>query len=308
MAGSRCDPANTFLSGMRDNPSVRGWIALGLVYFCWSSTYLAIRIGVENMPPLSMAAARFLLPGGVLYVATWRQTRRRATGRQWLSAVVIGVLLMAGGNGGVTLGEQTVPSGIASLLIATVPFWMVLIDAVKERRLVSPLVVTGLVVGFGGMLLLLRPSPGHAVDPLGAAFVLGAGFVWAVGSIWSRTAPQAQPPLRAIGMSMLAGGVTLASLAVATGELPRLHWTVSGGLAILWLSVIGSLVGFSAYLYALRVLPAATVSTYAFVNPILAVLLGAVVLQEPVTPQTVGAMVVTVAGVALIVVARARRG
>jgi drug/metabolite transporter (DMT)-like permease len=183
---------------------------------------------------------------------------------------------------------------------------MVLLDALQERRLVRWPIVTGMIVGFAGTALLLRPAPGNNIDVRGAIFVLAAGVLWAVGSIYSRTAPQAPPPLRAIGMNMLAGGAALTVLGVAGGELPEVRWSGAGLLAILWLSTIGSLVGFSAYLYALRLLPAATVSTYAFVNPIVAVLLGWLVLHEQVTAQTLVAMAVTVVGVALIVVSRAR--
>lgn len=286
--------------------TLQGWLALSLVYTAWGSTYLAIRIGVQEFPPLLMASCRFLIPGIVLYAFTWRQAGPRGAAVHWRTAAIVGLLLMVGGNGGVTLGEQTLSSGVASLIVATVPFWMVLLDAVQQRQLVRPLVVAGLALGFAGTALLLRPSPGHEVDLKGAAFVLGAGMTWAVGSIYGRRAPQASPPLRAIAMNMLAGGALLGLLGLATGELPRVHWSTPAILAILWLSTVGSLIGFSAYLYALRLLPASTVSTYAFVNPIVAVLLGWLILHEQVTGQMLAAMAVTVGGVALIVLARAR--
>lgn len=290
----------------RPEQTVRGWIALGLVYLCWGSTYLAIRVGVLNFPPLLLAALRFLIPGAVLYAITWRPGGLRVGLKEWRSAAVVGLLLMVGGNGGVTLGEQTLPSGVASLLIATVPFWMVLLDAIQERKLVNRLVLAGLVVGFVGTALLLSPSASQRVDFRGAAFVLAAGLLWAAGSIYSRTAPQAQPPLRAVAMNMLAGGIALAVMGAATGELPLARWSVPAVLAILWLATVGSLIGFSLYFYALRVLPASTVSTYALVNPIVAVLLGWAILHEQVTGQMLVAMLVTLVGVGLIVLARAR--
>lgn len=288
-------------------PVLWGWLALLAVYIFWGSTYLAIRVGVQHFPPLLLASFRYLLPGAILYAVTWRSAQGHpASGPQWRSAIILGFLLLLGGNGGVTLGELTLPSGIASLLVAAVPFWLVLIDAVSERRLVNPLVVSGLIVGWLGIVLLVRPGGGQSVDPRGAAFVFAAGIMWAAGSIYSRTAPQAQPALRGIALQMLAGGAWLALGGIVTGELSQLRWSTEAALAILWLSGPGAAIGFSAYIYALKLLPTATVSTYAFVNPVIAVLLGWSLLHEQITRQMLLAMLVTVLGVGLILLARAR--
>ncbi|HLY64479.1 MAG TPA: EamA family transporter, partial [Chloroflexota bacterium] len=164
-------------------PAVQGWLALCAVYVFWGSTYLAIRVGVQHFPPLLLAASRYLLPGAILYVATWKSARGRAAGgKEWMSAIMLGFLLLLGGNGGVTLGEQTLTSGIASLLVAAVPLWLVLMDAAHERRLVSPLVIAGLLIGWLGIALLVRPTAEQRVDLIGAGFVLAGGVLWAAGS------------------------------------------------------------------------------------------------------------------------------
>ena len=288
-------------------PAVKGWLALLAVYVFWGSTYLAIRVGVQHFPPLLLSACRYLLPGAILYAATWRSAAGRPVHfREWRSAAVLGFLLLLGGNGSLTLGEQTIPSGIASLLVAAVPFWMVLFDALSERRLVNPLVVSGLIVGWLGILLLVRPGGTQPLDLKSVGAVLVGGLMWAAGSICSRSAPQAQPALRGIAMQMLAGGIWLGLAGVVSGELPQVRWSAEALFAMLWLSSAGAIVGFSAYIYALKVLPTPTVSTYAFVNPIIAVLLGWALLREAITGSTLLAMLVIIVGVALILLARAR--
>ena len=286
---------------------VRGWIALIAVYIFWGSTYLAIRIGVQAFQPFALGAIRYLIAGAILCAAAGRQAEPGAwSWLHWRSAFAIGFLMLIGGNGGVIVGERTVPSGIASLVVATVPFWIALIEAIRQRRRIPRLVAAGLAIGFLGVALLASPTAEHRVDVRGIGIMLLGSFLWASGSLYSRSAPQAGPPLLAIGMQMLAGGILFSLLSAAFGELGRLTWSVPLGLALLWLIVFGSLVGFTAYIFALRLLPTATASTYAFVNPLIAVLLGWAILGEPVTLQTAVAMATTVAGVACILLVRAR--
>ncbi|MFI5268506.1 MAG: EamA family transporter, partial [Chloroflexota bacterium] len=175
-------------------------MALLAVYIFWGSTYLAIRIGVQHIPPFALGAIRYLIAGAMLYAVTFRQSRGATDWRCWRAALVIGFLLLIGGNGGVIVGELTVPSGVASLLVALVPFWLVLFDALKQRQLVGPWVVAGLAIGFAGIVLLVKPSPGHVVDPKGAAVIVVGGVMWALGSIYSRGAQQAEPALASVAM------------------------------------------------------------------------------------------------------------
>lgn len=276
------------------------------MYIFWGSTYLAIRVGIENFPPFALGSVRFVLAGAILCAFNWRNLRAAMSWVHWRSAFVLGFLMLIGGNGGVIIGERTIPSGIASLLVALVPFWLVLLDAARQRRLMRPLVIAGLLVGFLGVGLLVNPSPSQQVDLGAAGIIMAGGVMWAVGSLYSRSAPQAEPALAAVGMEMLAGGMLFAVLSVASGEPGHFHWTPTAIWAILWLVCAGSLIGFTGYIYALRTLPTATVSTYAFVNPLIAVLLGWALLGEAVTAQTALAMGTTVVGVVLILLGRSK--
>ena len=291
---------------MPANKELRGWLALVAVYIFWGSTYLAIRIGVEAFPPFALGSIRYLIAGTILCSATWWRTHGRIEGIHLRSAFTIGFLMLVCGNGGVILAEQTVPSGVASLVVATVPLWLALLVTLRQRRMIQPLVGLGLLVGFLGVGLLASPSPSQHVDPRGVGIMLLGSFLWAVGSLYSRTAPQAQPALLAIGIQMLAGGLLFGILSLAFGEPAHIHFSTQAGLAIAWLVVFGSLVGFSGYILALRLLPTTTASTYAFVNPLIAVLLGWAILGEPVTFQTGIAMATTVIGVTCILTGQRR--
>ncbi|MDE3075786.1 MAG: EamA family transporter, partial [Chloroflexota bacterium] len=257
--------------------SAGGWIALLVVYVVWGSTYLGIRIGVGSIPPFVLAGTRYAIAGALLCVFGGRSRQGARSLRSWTfwrSALVIGLLLLVGGNGLVTFGEQTVPSGIASLLVATVPFWMALFDAILRRRPIPGLVLAGVVIGLAGTALLVSPSASAGPPSVGSALVLLAAVCWAAGSLYSQRAPQAPDALLGSGMEMLAGGVLLLLAAAFSGQIHPFPPAAGGLLALAWLTVFGSLVGFSAYGYALKALPASTVSTYAFANPIVAVLLG----------------------------------
>ena len=286
------------------------WAALGAVYLFWGTTYLAIRVGVETMPPFLMAAVRFLIAGAILYAIAIRTGDRegdRPTRRHWRSALVIGAALLFGGNGLVSWAEQTVPSGMASLIIATVPFWLVLLGRVVLRDRVSIREWIGIAAGFAGLIFLVNPASAARIDPSGAALLVLASVSWAAGSLYARGAPLPSRPLVGTAMQMLCGGAVLAVVGIAGGELGRVDIaaiSLESLLGLGWLIVFGSLVGFSAYVWLLRVTRTSLVGTYAYVNPVVAVLLGWALLGERVTLQTFVAGGIILFAVALIVSAR----
>jgi len=285
--------------------------AFAAVYVLWGSTYLAIRYAIETIPPFLMAGGRFLIAGGILYVwARWRGAARPSR-VHWRSAFIVGTLLLVLSNGAVTWAEQTVPSGITSLIVCTVPLWMVMLEwAFFGGGRPSPGVLVGVVLGLAGVIWLIGPgeiSGADRVDPAGAAALLAAPIAWGFGSLWSRQATLPKEPLLAIGMEMVAGGALLLLLGLATGELPHLHIaqiSARSYAGLFYLVIFGALIGFTAYLWLLRVATAASVSTHSFVNPVIAVLLGWAIAGEAVTGRTLLASAVIVAAVALITLSR----
>lgn len=294
-------------------PAAAVWAALVAVWIVWGSTYLAIRVAVETMPPFLMAGTRFLIAGSALYALSVRRGDRlgdRPGGAQWRAAFIVGAALLLGGNGLVSWAEQRVASGIASLLVATVPLWMALLDRVVFGRRLSLVAVLGLAIGFAGLAVLVQPSGSGRIDPLGAVALVAASLSWAAGSLYARRAPLPSRPLVGTGMQMLAGGLLLVLVGAATGELGRVHLfgiSVASMLGLGYLVVFGSWVGFSAYVWLLRVTRTSLVSTYAYVNPVVAVFLGWLFLAEPITARTLLAGGVIVVAVALIVTARPAR-
>jgi drug/metabolite transporter (DMT)-like permease len=265
------------------------------------------------MPPLSMGALRFLVAGGLLYPWAVRRGDRegdRPGLAQWAAGAAVGVALLAGGNGAVTWGEQHIPSGVAALLIATVPLWMSILGRVALRERLAWTAVLGLAAGFAGLVLLVRPSGSHRLDPVATAVVLGGALAWAGGSVWSRRAPLPRRPLVGAGIEMLAGGAALALAAAVGGELGRIHPTAVSAAslaAVAYLVVFGSLIAFTAYAWLLRNVRTSVAATYAYVNPVVAVALGWAFGGEPVSGRTLLAGAVIVAGVTLIVTARPAR-
>ncbi len=293
-------------------PGVRIWLALGTVYILWGSTYLGIKYAIDTIPPLLMGSLRFLVAGGVLYVLAQRTGDRRGDrvgARQWLAALLIGGLLLVGGNGGVILAEQYAPTGVVALLVATTPLWMALIDRVVFGRHLPVLVIVGLLVGFGGVAFLIgSPGSGH-INLFGAALALAAPLCWAIGSVFTRHVKLPSRPLVAATMEMLWAGALFGIASIVTGELGRVHWqqiSTASIVALLYLIVFGSLVGFSTYVWLLRSAPLSLVSTYAYVNPVVAVTLGATFLGEAINARLVVAGGIIILAVALIVVARSR--
>jgi drug/metabolite transporter (DMT)-like permease len=268
-----------------------GWkvvLAFVAVYLIWGSTYLGIRLAIDSIPPLFMAGARFVLAGGVLYAVIRRSGAPRPTVVQWRDAAVLGALLLLVGNGAVTWAEKRVPTNITALTVAGTPAWMLLLDWLRPGgRRPHGLVFLGLAVGFAGVVLIVtsRDAHGHGImDPVGAVLLLSASICWAAGSIFSRHARQPASALLAIAMQMLAGGVLMLGAGLALGEGTHFAWreiTTQSALAFGYLTIFGSLIGFTCYVWLLRVSTPARVSTYAFVNPLIAVLLGRLVLGEP---------------------------
>lgn len=284
------------------------WLAMLSVYVAWGSTYLAIRFAVETIPPFLMAAVRFLIAGALLYA--WRRASGdpAPTRRQWGAAAAVGLLLLLGGNGAVTWAEQTVPSGITALIVGSAPLWMALIDGLRPGGTrPNALTAAGLLVGFGGIAVLINPFEAagglFGIYPLGVWALLLAGLLWAAGSLYSRTAPLPQSPLLGTGMEMLAGSAGLLLAGSLTGEWARLDLAAISTRS-LWglgyLIVFGSLVGFASYTWLLRVAPTPLVSTYAYVNPLVAVFLGNLLANEPLSLRTLAAAGVIVGSVALI--------
>ncbi|MFQ5495609.1 MAG: drug/metabolite exporter YedA [Phycisphaerae bacterium] len=283
------------------------WAAFAAVYTIWGSTYLAIRVAVETLPPFLMGGVRFVIAGGVLYAWTRLRGAPRPRAIHWRSAAIVGGLLLLGGNGGVCWAEQRVSSGVAALLVSAVPFWMVFLNWARPRGVRPGAVqVVGLVVGFLGVTLLINPGSANAdsaVDLWGAGALIVASLLWATGSLYSRRAPQPASQLQATAMQMLAGGVLLSLTAIASGEWTNLNASavsLQSLVALAYLIVFGALVGFTAYIWLLRASTPARVSTYAYVNPVVAVVLGWWLLDEPLGPRTFGAMAIIVMAVVLI--------
>lgn len=284
------------------------WSAMWSVYIIWGTTYLAIRVSNETLPPLIAAGIRFLIAGAVLYAFAIRRgdVEGDRPGRaQWGAAALVGLGLVAGGNGMVVLAEVTVPSGLMSLVIALVPLWMALVDRVLLRRRVGWLTTAGLVLGFGGAAMLIGTSAIDATAPL-SGMIIGvfATLSWTSASLYSRNAPLPKRPLVGAGMEMMIGGAICVVLGVARGEVPLVRFedfSAASLLALLYLITIGSWVGFTSYVWLLRNARTSLVSTYAYVNPVVAVFLGWLVLDERITVRTFIAGAIIIAAVAIII-------
>lgn len=292
--------------------------ALLIVYLVWGSTYLAIAVMIDTMPPLLSAGVRYGTAGIIMLTALaaharWRRGSEpveRPTLAHWRSAFIIGTLLLLGGNGGVVLAELLIPSGIAAVLIATEPIWLAVFDAAVTRRRPSRLVIGGLVAGIAGVAVLLAPVEGvDGFDPLGVGLVVVAAISWAIGSIYAPRAPLPRSGLLGTGMEMVAGGLVLIAGGTLLGEIGRTDigaFSLDSILAFVYLIFFGSIVAFTAYTWLLANVPVSTVATYAYVNPIVAVALGGIFLAEPITPRTLIAAAIIIGAVVAMVSGRPR--
>jgi drug/metabolite transporter (DMT)-like permease len=278
--------------------------ALATVYLVWGSTYLAIRITDRTMPPLLMSSARFLIAGAALYMFASRG-RARPTLRQWGAAAIVGAGLLLIGNGGVAWAETRLQSGLAALIVAIIPLWVALMDRAFFGRRLSPAAIAGLIVGFAGVALLVRPGGGG--DVLAMLVLVGATSAWAAGSLYARGAALPESPLLSASMQMLSASVFLGIAGLATGETSGIHadsFSTKPVIAFVYLVLVGSLIAFSAYAWLLKNVRISIVSTYAFVNPVVAVALGTVFLNEKIGWSTLAAGAAIVVAVVLIVTAR----
>jgi drug/metabolite transporter (DMT)-like permease len=292
------------VSDVKDKDSrVKLLIALLSVYFIWGSTYLAIRIALEGFPPFMMAGVRFFIAGGGLYLFLRAKGVPAPDRSQWKGASLVGGLLLVGGNGGVVFAEQSVASGLAALGVATVPLWMVLFAGIWKSRS-ARLEWAGLLLGFAGIILLnfegdLRTSPA------GAMALVMAAICWAFGSAWSRhlSLPSG---LMASAAEMIAGGLLLLAISVLSGErIDRFPvWYAIG--ALFYLIVFGSLIGFSAYTYLLRKARPALATSYAYVNPVIAVGLGVMFAGERITVIGITAMLIIVTAIGMVILGQKR--
>lgn len=289
----------------------REWFAAygswAAVCFFWGTTYLAIRVGLETLPPMLLAGMRFLTAGALLFafVYFWRGARLPKGWREWLDQSIIGLMLLGVGNGMVVMAEQWVPSGPAALLVATSPFWVVGLERVlRDGERVGGRAVIGMLVGFGGLALLIAP---HLLGTtLNSYYLLGALAIqigclsWSAGSVYAKHHQTGLQPLMAAAVQMLIAGVALTLVGTGLGEWRVLHFSGRSLASLAYLIVFGSIVAYGSYTYAIQKLPLSLVSMYSYINPVIAVLLGWLVLSEAVGWRVLGAMAIILAGVALV--------
>ena len=334
---TQSDAPPTVRPGEKTRPARRAslvaWVCLLIVWVVWGSTYLAIRVGIETVPPLFLAAARNLIAGILVFPPALFSSRRRGASRrslpssllrrssvqaaprpsgsfrwpsraQWRGCAIVGILLLVA-NGAVGIGEKTVPTGLAALLIATVPLWLLGIDAVLNHARLGVAQLAGLGLGLVGVGFLSGLGGGSGrISATGVVVILVAAFTWGLGVILTRRVAIPSSPALASGMELLCGGAALLVMSASAGEFGSLHlaqisWR--SWLALAYLIVFGSIIAFSAFGIVVRSLPTPTVATYAYVNPVIAVLLGTLILNERLTPAMIGGGVLIVGAVILVV-------
>ena len=284
-------------------PAWKIWSALGIVYVVWGSTYLAIRILVEDLPAMLSGGLRFLLAGLIMLAVVAARTGVSVDRRQLLWCAFCGCALVTGGNGLVGVAEQSIASGLAALVVAMVPVWVVLMRRATGDP-VSGVTLVGVACGFGGVALLLLPGGGGHAEPLGFFVILCASLSWATGSFVSSRVTLPANPFLSTALQMVIGGLVAVAIGAAFGEFAQVDrdaFTTDAVLAWTYLVLIGSLVAFTAYVWLLQNAPISKVATYAFVNPVIAIALGALVLSEDVTLTILAGAAIIVGSVAMIV-------
>ena len=291
------------------------WAAFATIYIVWGTSYLGISVAIQTIPPFVMSGARFLLAGGLLFAfarSAWGGHAAMPTRREWMGAAVAGFLLFVANNGLIVWAEaHGVPTGVVALLIGTTPMWMVLLNWVRIGARPSPMTWAGLVLGLIGVGLLVNVSqqPG-GTTLLGAAIVIMAAFFWSLGSLYARGAALPRSPWMSTSIQLLWGGIFQTILAVLSGELAAFQlsqMSAASFVAMLYLAIVSSTIAFSAFTWLMRVAEPARVATYAYVNPMIAFVLGWLLLGEPITPRTVLAAAVIVLAVFLILRAQSRK-
>ena len=279
------------------------WAALATIYVVWGSTFLAIAIVVRDLPPFFSMALRHLAAGALVFawVMARRKEREPLGWKQWRAAFVFGGSLFLLGHGLLAWAQQEVPSGIAALLVGTIPLWFALLARIFLGERLGGRALAGLALGFAGLFLLVDPSGEQGAEPIGALVIVLGALGWVAGSIYSQRSPLPKDTLLAAAMGMLAGGTLLLAVSAVRGEFDDARFTTDALLATAYMVVVGSLIGFSAYVWLLKTVPASTVSTYAYVNPVIAVALGWAFNDEAITGRTLLAGAAIVVGVALMV-------
>jgi len=285
--------------------------AFASIYLIWGSTYLAIRYAVQTIPPFLMGGLRFVVSGALLYIWARYRGAPRPSRIHWRNAIIAGGFLLLGGNGAVVWAEQFVPSGLTALLVSILPFWLVIIEWVRPpRRRPHGAVLFGLVLGFIGIIVLVGPANlgGHGdIRPAGAVVLILGSLSWAIGSFYSRDAKLPESGLMTTGMEMLGGGTLLLIVGALTGELSQFdihRISTASAAGLLYLVTFGSLLGFTSYIWLLDKVSPARLGTYAYVNPVVAVILGWLIAGERFSVRTVVAAVIVICAVALLTTAR----
>ena len=280
--------------------------AFAAVYLIWGSTYLAIKFAEESLPPFFMAGTRFLIAGSILYFVVRLRGAKRENKTDWGKMFVTGGLMLLGGHGAVVWSEQSVPSGLTSLLVGTVPLWIALLDWMWNRSRPNLKIIGGLAVGFGGIILLaggIGSLGASSIGVTGAVILICGAFLWANGSLYSRSTILSCSPLRGTALEMIAGGLLLLLASLIAGEWNHLRLDNVSPLSLgswIYLILLGSLVGFTSYIWLLKTVPPSQASTYAYVNPVVAMFLGWALASEPVTLRSVAAAALILTAVVII--------
>ena len=281
--------------------AIFAWINVCVI---WGTTYLVIRIGVGHMPPMIFAGIRWVIAGlAFMTVLKWRGTSLPKA-NEMVHLAVVGLALIGFGNGLVVFAEQWIPSGLAALLITTVPFFMVGMESLLPKGpKLNATILTGLIMGLAGVCLIFGKDIKYLADPdnrIGVLALLGAVIFWSIGSLYSKYVKVDVHPLMGASVQMLMAGIVLSAIGISIGELPRLRFEINGLLSLAYLVVVGSFIGYTSYIYAIAKLPLSLISTYAYINPVIALFLGWIVLDEKLDFQTAIAAAVIIAGVFIV--------
>lgn len=292
----------------KQNVSLKVIFAFAAVYIIWGSTYLAIRFAIETIPPFLMAGVRFLIAGLILFAFTYKKNNEPITASHLKSTAIIGILLLLGGNGGVVWAEQFVPSGLTALLISTVPVWVVLISwTIPHDKSVSLKNIIGVVLGFIGLFFLISPESifrGESVDLIGAITLVGAALSWSIGSVYTKRADLPKNSLTGTSLEMIFGGAALLLFSTIAGEWNSFNpaaISMRSFMAVIYLIIMGSLIAFSAYIWLLEKAGPAKATTYAYVNPIVAVFLGWLLAGEELNSRIIFSAIIIVTAVVIII-------